>query len=330
MTTHSFLPSPSPGPCLEKKTASTPFFPLFVFHHSSLASSLNKSNIYANMEEGIEELVTLSEMITLFGERIGVNYAVPGTELNLAVHALGNASNALLPNPSCNLDEEKPQERKLLFAEHIWPGCLVMADYLKELSGEKGDWLKEKTVLELGAGAALPSLVASKLGAKIVVASDFPDDVILEHIVTLASRNQIKVASKDDSEKQDVTFVVQGHAWGTDCSTLLRHLPPSSDGFDIIILAECLWKDTYPLHRKLLQSATNCLSKRQNASVLVSFAHRPCDSHQPQHDLEFFQLAEKEFSMNVQLVKTVKKYADAMDNSELVEVFLYCLTAKQR
>jgi predicted nicotinamide N-methyase len=54
----------------------------------------------------------------------------------------------------------------------VWPAARALSQHLARMGG----WLKGKTVLELGCGLAIPSLVAAKLGAK-VTATDFHPDV---------------------------------------------------------------------------------------------------------------------------------------------------------
>jgi len=54
----------------------------------------------------------------------------------------------------------------------------VIADYIEEFP----DVVKGKYVLELGAGAALPSIVAAMNGAAKVVATDYPDADLIENI----------------------------------------------------------------------------------------------------------------------------------------------------
>ena len=54
----------------------------------------------------------------------------------------------------------------------VWPAARAVSEHVARMGG----WMKDKRVLELGCGLALPSLVAAKLGAK-VVATDFHPDV---------------------------------------------------------------------------------------------------------------------------------------------------------
>lgn len=54
----------------------------------------------------------------------------------------------------------------------IWPAARALSEHVARM----GTWLAGKTVLEVGCGLALPSLVAAKLGAR-VVATDFHPDV---------------------------------------------------------------------------------------------------------------------------------------------------------
>jgi EEF1A N-terminal glycine/lysine methyltransferase len=120
-----------------------------------------------------------------------------------------------------------------LFADDIWPGALLIADYLSE----HPFLCQNKYILEVGAGASLPSLVASKLSPKHLVITDYPDDDIIDNIRQCVEDNQV-----------DIAYSVVGYIWGDDSSQLLNLLP-SSHLFDLIILSEVLWKDTYPQHR---------------------------------------------------------------------------------
>jgi len=53
----------------------------------------------------------------------------------------------------------------------LWPSARGLARWL----GEHPTWLRGQTVLELGCGLALPSLVAARLGARVVALDCHPD-----------------------------------------------------------------------------------------------------------------------------------------------------------
>jgi EEF1A N-terminal glycine/lysine methyltransferase len=119
-----------------------------------------------------------------------------------------------------------------LFADDIWPGALLIADYLSD----HPFLCQNRYILEVGAGSSLPSLVAAKLNPKHVVISDYPDQDIIDNIKKCVEDNQVSVACD-----------VVGYVWGDDSSQLLNLI--SGNLFDLIILSEVLWKDTYSQHR---------------------------------------------------------------------------------
>lgn len=67
-----------------------------------------------------------------------------------------------------NEHEDMKDERIPYWAE-LWPSALALSHYMVAM---KLDW-KEQSVLEIGCGLGLPSIVAGKLGATDVVLSDY-------------------------------------------------------------------------------------------------------------------------------------------------------------
>ena len=170
-----------------------------------------------------------------------------------------------------------------LFLHEIWPGSIVMADYLLEQYFPTHP--ETRTVLELGAGGGLPSLLCGALsGVKVVVATDYPDPLIdnIAHLTKNITRNKV-----------DNKVISCGYIWGDEVSTLSCHIESST--FDLLILSELLWKDTYTLHRQLLKTVKSCLAT--NGVALITFVHRPTATHRPENDLEFFQIAQDEFGL---------------------------------
>lgn len=60
----------------------------------------------------------------------------------------------------------------------LWNGAKFLSRYLEY----HRELVKDKTVLEFGAGAGLPSLVSSILGAGKVVVTDYPDADLIENL----------------------------------------------------------------------------------------------------------------------------------------------------
>lgn len=84
-------------------------------------------------------------------------------------------------------ESEFNEEKKTLFATHIWHGSRTLATYLcseSELHRFSG-----ASVLEFGAGAGIPSLVCHGLNARFVCASDYPIDSLISVLHDNIERN---------------------------------------------------------------------------------------------------------------------------------------------
>ncbi|GAA6007063.1 uncharacterized protein JCM10292_003446 [Rhodotorula paludigena] len=153
-----------------------------------------------------------------------------------------------------------PQAVNSLFAHHVWNAALRMADALTErrLVVEGGG------VLELGAGAGIPGLVAARMGAERVVLSDYDDPGIILNLRTnipLAFPNSPAIRSRVSA---------QGHTWGDSASlsTLLHPSPTSSaQPFTHILLADTLWYSEG--HDLLLSSLSSLLARNRDARVHI-------------------------------------------------------------
>jgi predicted nicotinamide N-methyase len=208
-----------------------------------------------------------------------------------------------------------PSAQDSLFVDDLWPGCRVLADYLiKNI-----DIFVGKSCLELGAGGALPSVVAASLGAKHVTITDYPAPDVIENIRDVISANKLNNAC------------AIGHIWGAESAQEILDLSETNtlgekQGFDVIFMAELLWKDTYSLHRKLLESLSICLNKA-NGIAYMAFANRPTSQslgHTAEKDNEFFELARGEFGMESHLLATNSEYCD-VGESVTIDVHLLSL-----
>ncbi|ERF70482.1 hypothetical protein EPUS_07338 [Endocarpon pusillum Z07020] len=185
-----------------------------------------------------------------------------------------------------------------LWGHLLWNASRITADYLEE---HADTLVKDKSVLEFGAGAGLPSLVCAINGAKQVVVTDYPDEDLIENL-----RHNIEhcTATLDN-------IVAEGYLWGNPPSNLTSHLPSSAGerSFDLLILADLLFNHSE--HRKLVLSMQKTLTRTADAKALVFFSpHRPWLFDK---DMAFFDLA-REMGFVVEKVLERK-----MDKAMMVE-----------
>lgn len=166
-------------------------------------------------------------------------------------------------------------------AHVLWNGAKVISDYFEDDPSR----VKGKTVLELGAASGLPSLVAGILGASKVVMTDYPD-------VDLVSNMQNNI------DECDVTVEPRGHiaevidavgfVWGGDPEPLLARLaPPAAAKFDVLILADLLFR--HREHPDLVKTIRETLRVARESVAYVFFtSYRPWKKDL---DMGFFDVA---------------------------------------
>lgn len=171
-----------------------------------------------------------------------------------------------------------------LWAHHLWNASPTLSNYLCQY---KPQLCLKKCVLELGAAAGLPSIVAHILGASKVVSTDYPDAPLTDNL-------QRNIKANID-EKYKSKCAVEGFIWGADSSKLKAHLKSSSkEYFDLLLLSDLIFN--HQAHGAMLDTMNDCLppanssNKNQDGpQALVFFTHhRP---HLADKDMSFFQLA---------------------------------------
>ncbi|KAF9131880.1 nicotinamide n-methyltransferase [Mortierella sp. 14UC] len=191
--------------------------------------------------------------------------------------------------------DKTPQEMKLrlvgshpLWAHHLWNAAKVFADWMDD----HPEHTVGKNVLEIGAGAALPSFVAAVNGATKVVITDYPDNDLIANI----QYNADHIVPELTKEGK---VIVQGYLWGSNTRPLLAHLNPTTttntditsadqpkEMFDTIILSDLLFNHSQ--HRAMLKTCKETL-KRGTGRIFVFFTH-----HRPwlaDADNKFFEIA---------------------------------------
>ncbi|KAI0630970.1 hypothetical protein C8Q77DRAFT_1159691 [Trametes polyzona] len=157
-----------------------------------------------------------------------------------------------------------PKEGKAntLLADHLFSPSLLLAEHI-----ERGlISLPGKRVVELGAGCALPSLLASTLSnpPSLAVITDYPDDTIMKNLASNVERNRPHF-------QPQCTVHACGYEWGQDVSSLLdlasAHAPHDR-GFDVVIMSDLLHFDGS--HDVLLQSLLLLLRRSPDACAYVA------------------------------------------------------------
>jgi nicotinamide N-methyltransferase len=167
-----------------------------------------------------------------------------------------------LPEDDFNAD------KTTLFATHLWKGSIILAEEMIQ----RANLFQNMTVLELGAAAGVPSIIAGKIGASFICSSDYPSNSVLK-------------ALKSNLHNNGIQAQVVGHKWGDNVSVLLLELKGRK--YDRVIASECLWK--HQAHSDLLQTVQNCLIP--GGLFILTYSHHINGLEDA--DNKFFEIAEK-------------------------------------
>ncbi|KAJ1723845.1 Protein N-terminal and lysine N-methyltransferase efm7 [Coemansia erecta] len=187
-----------------------------------------------------------------------------------------------------------------LWGHHLWNAAKTFANYLDE----NKTIVRNKSVLELGAAGALPSLISACNGATKLVVTDYPDHDLIENIRKNVEANMpVRLA--------DGSVQVTGFKWGYDIDRIAG-LSGSSEGtFDVLILCDLVFNHSE--HTALLNSVERLMAKPKagvtsGGEAYVFFTH-----HRPwlaDKDMEFIERARDELGLEV--TKVVEEYTGAM------------------
>ncbi|TIA89239.1 hypothetical protein E3P99_02151 [Wallemia hederae] len=146
----------------------------------------------------------------------------------------------------------RPDHEKI-FAHRQWKGGLHTADRI--LSGEID--VKDKVVLEVGAGTGLSGIVAGCCSrpASSVLITDYDDVELITNL-----RKNVR-----DNDKRG-NLKVMAHCWGKDADDL-RSSSLTRDGFDVILAADVIW-DSFS-HLSLIETLTQSLKQRPESRVVL-------------------------------------------------------------
>ncbi|TPX30211.1 hypothetical protein SmJEL517_g06176 [Synchytrium microbalum] len=164
-----------------------------------------------------------------------------------------------------------------LWGHMLWNAGIVLTrhlDHNKQLC-------HGKTVLELGAAAALPSFVSAINGCKLAVITDYPEKNLIEN---MDYNVRVNLPELLDSG----VIKIMGHLWGDDVSPILNELVPfNTSKFDVVILADVIFNHSQ--HIALLKSVKATLAEGTGIVYVPFSHHRPDLAHK---DMAFFELAQ--------------------------------------
>ncbi|KAI8146096.1 putative methyltransferase-domain-containing protein [Fennellomyces sp. T-0311] len=164
-----------------------------------------------------------------------------------------------------------------LWAHHLWNASKVFASFFDS----HPEICRDKYILELGAGGALPSLVAAANNAAKVVVTDYPDKELIDNI-------QYNV----DTNRLGERILVEGYVWGTSTAGLRKKIPQAT--YDVIILSDLVFNHSQ--HHAMLRTCRELLTPKTGRVYVFYTHHRP---HLAHRDVEFFNIAKRPYDASV-------------------------------
>ena len=192
-----------------------------------------------------------------------------------------------------------------LWSHYVWNAGKWFAD---EIDSNPG-LVKQKSVLELGAGAALPSMISVFNDAKFVCCTDFNEPDLIRLLESNFDGNVCQ-SLKDKYE-------IVGFTWGSDESELVapltaRNLNPF---YDVIILCDVVFNHSE--HEKLLAVCSKLINPDGGVIHCIFTHHRV---RYVQEDLSFFKKALDLFSLKSTHCKSEKVGAMFKDDPGDLEI----------
>lgn len=168
--------------------------------------------------------------------KLSMNYQYESNQLDikgqlLQFYQITNIDEVFDELISKSADDIEVVDERIPYWTELWPSAIALAEYLVE----HDELVVDKHIIEIGCGLGLPSLVAAKLGAKEVIASDYFADslqfVQKNAELNLISQKILQTASIDWRE--------------LDSSPLLKRC-------ETLLVADILYEDRYVVAFKTL------------------------------------------------------------------------------
>ncbi|BAE60792.1 unnamed protein product [Aspergillus oryzae RIB40] len=146
-----------------------------------------------------------------------------------------------------------------LYGNLLWNAGRTSSHYIEEHAHEL---IAGKDVLEIGAAAGVPSIIAAVMGARTSVMTDYPDPDLVGNMRYNAEISAPLIPKNS-------SLHVDGYKWGSPVEPLLAYLPAGSTGFDVLIMADVVysWRE----HGNLIKTMQMTLKKSPDSVALVIF-----------------------------------------------------------
>ncbi|XP_013099590.1 histone-arginine methyltransferase METTL23 [Stomoxys calcitrans] len=143
------------------------------------------------------------------------------------------------------------------YSFYTWPCSPILAWFL----WERRNSLVGKRILELGAGTALPGILAAKCGAQVLLSDRSISEKSLQHIKRSCTVNNLRPG-------QDIEVI--GLSWGLLLNSLwsLGHL-------DLIIAADCFYDPC--VFEDILVTVSFLLERNPTAKFIFTYQERSAD-----------------------------------------------------
>lgn len=220
-------------------------------------------------------------LATVFPDDVANQHGDAGKSLIYASPYLPKPLHIELASPVGDADRR-------LFSHHLWNSSLLLAELIEKdslgvsaleqadsdsatakmmLGGGMNFDIRGKSVLELGAGTALPSIMAGLLGASRVAATDYPAAAVMKTLQDNIARNiQPEFSPSGSQTTPKSSVMVQGHAW-EDLQASDPFCGANRHSFDRIFAADCLWMPWQ--HDNLRRSIHHFLKQDDDARCWV-------------------------------------------------------------
>lgn len=238
-----------------------------------MASTNLTDRLVPEIPESEPEDFLSSSLAVIFPDAVANQHGDPDTTLLYTSPSLPRPLRIELADPSADED-------RLLFGHYLWNASLLAAEFIDAgttlpppadtetdpdaIQQQQQRWgpqpggdgprlsppstyfnIAGKSTIELGAGTALPSMMAALLGAASVTITDYPSPALLDTLRRNVAHNVVPANAGPRAAGpfcHDV--LVEGHAWGEmdEFARGKRH------AYDVVIAADCLVRPFFFLY----------------------------------------------------------------------------------